>query len=388
MPFLTRPSPHSVSLCGVPVEFPGWLTRTASLVILALTLALASAVVAPALVSPALPRPTEQMRSVSAPGSASVIASALGAARHAPSCEAREKLRAEFINIAAGSIFKEVDSTDLVPFLRRFYAAMPRPLLVDVGANIGDTSAVLMQVLCPTEAFLVDAPSIRNGARCFFESLPRGGRVLAYEPVPANFALLEARADAGNWRIGGWEGFSMAATSPLQAPGPGVTVKFFSSRVAGDQQGGLAANSSYVTEADFDIVPATTLDRHLEILGEGHSTLLLLKIDAEGFDMHVLRGAESVLRENRAVFIVFEYNSKWKVGADTLHNAVAWLRGFSYFCWLMTSSHLIPLTGDWWDPAYEMWTWSNIVCALEHSVDSALLLGYFNERLVHPFGCA
>lgn len=104
--------------------------------------------------------------------------------------------------------------------------------------------------------------------------------------------------------------------------------------------------------------------------------------------MHVLRGAESVLRENRAVFIVFEYNSKWKVGADTLHNSVAWLRGFSYFCWLMTSSHLIPLTGDWWDPAYEMWTWSNIVCALEHSVDSALLLGYFNERLVHPFGCA
>lgn len=36
--------------------------------------------------------------------------------------------------------------------------------------------------------------------------------------------------------------------------------------------------------------------------------MLLLKVDAEGFDSHVLRGAARLLREQRAVFLTFEYN--------------------------------------------------------------------------------
>ena len=345
---------------------------------LVLVLVLATVFGAAVLVSSPVPLPAAPHH-ITSGATGSLFVGAFEVAHIAPACEARDELRAEFVKVATSPPSVQVDSIDLVPFLRRFYMTTPRQLLIDVGANIGDTSAALMQVLCPTQAFGVEDAIVKSVARCFFESgaSPRGGRVLAYEPVPANYALLNARADAGNWRIGGWEGFAMAATSPAQAPVPGAMVKFFSSRVAGDQQGGLAANSSYVTEADFELVAATTLDRHLEFLGEGRSTLLLLKVDAEGFDVHVLRGAERVLRENRATFIIFEYNWKWKAGADNLQDTVSWMHGFSYFCWLMTPSHLIPLTGRWWDPAYEMWRWSNVVCALEYSLDSALLLGYF-----------
>jgi hypothetical protein len=45
--------------------------------------------------------------------------------------------------------------------------------------------------------------------------------VLAYEPVPANFRLLQARAEEGGWPRGGWTGYQMALTSPDQLPEDG-----------------------------------------------------------------------------------------------------------------------------------------------------------------------
>jgi hypothetical protein len=136
-------------------------------------------------------------------------------------------------------------------------------------------------------------------------------------------------------------------------------------------------------QADYKLVPAWTLDAHLDSLGEGHAPVLLLKVDAEGFDSHVLRGAARLLREQRAVFLTFEYNvrkmlygpcrfdtprthlypltlqTKWKSDPDkaTLHDVVEWLREFGYLCWFMTTTHLVPLSGRWWSDDYEVWAW-------------------------------
>jgi hypothetical protein len=183
----------------------------------------------------------------------------------------------------------------------------------------------------------------------------------------------------------------MALVAPEQAPSEAAPaqVKFFSSGEAGDQQGGLAANSSFVTEADFTLVPAWTLDAHLDSLGEGSAPVLLLKVDAEGFDSHVLRGAARLLRERRATFVTFEYNHKWKSDPDkaTLEAVVERLRDVGYDCFLMTPTHLLPLSGRWWMQEYEFWGWSNVVCARSGQSDGALLLNWWNERVVMPFGC-
>jgi hypothetical protein len=87
--------------------------------------------------------------------------------------------------------------------------------------------------------------------------------------------------------------------------------------------------------------------------------VLLLKVDAEGFDAHVLRGAARLLRERRVTFLTFEYNWKWKSDPDkaTLHNVVEQLSGFGYNCWLMETSHLLPLSGRWWSAEYEFFNW-------------------------------
>ena len=41
------------------------------------------------------------------------------------------------------------------------------------------------------------------------------------------------------------------------------------------------------------------------------STILLLKIDVEGFELHVLRSAEKLFRENRIRHLIFEYTAYW-----------------------------------------------------------------------------
>jgi hypothetical protein len=154
----------------------------------------------------------------------------------------------------------DVDSAALVPFLLRFYAGTPRPLIVDVGANIGDSSDALMELLCAPdgELFVVrpKSGSLRaggssvQGAACTgaSEEALRGGRMLAYEPQRQNFEVLDALGKKRGWGGAGWRAFEMALVAPEQAPSAQVLVKFFSNGVAGDQQAGLAANSSYVTE--------------------------------------------------------------------------------------------------------------------------------------------
>jgi len=331
----------------------------------------------------------------SAPADAEVCARALPA------------LQREFLVVLSGSLdpyqLADVDSAALVPFLRRFYAGTPRPLLIDVGANVGDSSEALMELLCAPagEQFVMrpesgvhraDSRGV-EGAACTGapEEALRGGRVLAYEPVAVNFRALEARGGERGWGGAGWRAFDMALVAPEQAPSAlePAQVKFFSSGEAGDQQGGLAANSSFVTEADFTLVPAWTLDAHLDSLGEGSAPVLLLKVDAEGFDSHVLRGAARLLRERRATFVSFEYNHKWRSDPDkaTLHDVVERLRDVGYLCWLMTPAHLLPLSGRWWMEEYEFWGWSNVVCSRSGQSDGALLLSWWNERVVMPFGC-
>jgi hypothetical protein len=176
------------------------------------------------------------------------------------------ELQREFVSIVISAMYPyslgDVDSAALVPFLLRFYAGTPRPLIVDVGANIGDSSDALMELLCAPdgELFVVrpKSGSLRaggssvQGAACAgaSEEALRGGRMLAYEPQRQNFEVLDALGKKRGWGGAGWRAFEMALVAPEQAPSAyePVLVKFFSNGVAGDQQAGLAANSSYVTE--------------------------------------------------------------------------------------------------------------------------------------------
>ncbi|MGI5242308.1 FkbM family methyltransferase [Dactylosporangium sp. CA-139066] len=163
----------------------------------------------------------------------------------------------------AGLIGGFYESIELDLFER--LAAASRDV-IDVGANIGIYACV--------------------GAA----HLPPGGRLTAFEPVPANLALLQ-RNLAQNGR-------SDRVTVEPCAVGeaPGATMIHLAS---GSGNHSLAAA---VTGGGRGALPVrvTSLSDHL---GAG-SPVDLLKVDVEGYDGYVLRGAARPLHEYRPTLLV------------------------------------------------------------------------------------
>ena len=228
----------------------------------------------------------------------------------------------------------------------------PPFLAIDVGANVGQTSSQMR------------------------EELPAGTNIIAFEPGPTNLVGLLAaagRAHFSDWR-GGWRVIKAALTAPDLVPASGLG-KF---PRAAHQVGTLsaAAQAALGVQGDLVDVVVSTLDAELareapnataaESAAEAAAPVILLKIDTEGFDAHVLRGAEETLATRTVLGITFEYHWKWK-DVDpilSLFNAQRALADAGFMCFLATRHNLAPISGEWWHDAYELWTWSNVHCFL------------------------
>ena len=145
-------------------------------------------------------------------------------------------------------------------------------VLLDVGANYGSYAEYLSRI----------APTARIHA---FEPHPSTFRRLSQHLSGRNVTLVqEALSDRG----GELELFDFAdGDGSTQASLSQEAVGFFADRV--------------VRHA----IRSTTLDAYLE--REGIERVDFLKIDTEGFDLNVLKGAERAIRERRIGMIQFEF---------------------------------------------------------------------------------
>jgi hypothetical protein len=109
-------------------------------------------------------------------------------------------------------------------------------------------------------------------------------------------------------------------------------------------------------------VRVSTLDT--EIAERKIASVDLLKIDAEGFDFHVLRGSEDSLNKQKINVIQFEYNSPWIESGATLAGAYAFLQARGYGVFLLRGPSLFRI-----DPNYvgEYFRYSNFVAARTNS---------------------
>jgi FkbM family methyltransferase len=93
-------------------------------------------------------------------------------------------------------------------------------------------------------------------------------------------------------------------------------------------------------------VRLTTLDAELE--GRNWPQIDFLKVDAEGYDFHVLRGARSLLTSHHVRIGQFEYGPGWRHAGSTLACALDFLSGLGYACLLLTCEGLS-------EPRYEVY---------------------------------
>lgn len=91
--------------------------------------------------------------------------------------------------------------------------------------------------------------------------------------------------------------------------------------------------------------------------------MLILKIDAEGYDPLVLLGARHALAKRVFAIITFEYHGKYLWGKTPLSRVINDLAYSGYICYFDGRPILTRVTGCWVD-WFTTTGWSNIVCAV------------------------
>lgn len=87
-------------------------------------------------------------------------------------------------------------------------------------------------------------------------------------------------------------------------------------------------------------VPQVTLDSFTA--QRGIDTVDFIKIDVEGYDLHVLEGATRLLSEQRVTMFMFEYNAPWIDSRRFLREAVDFLADKPYALFRLFNGFLVP----------------------------------------------
>lgn len=176
---------------------------------------------------------------------------------------------------------------------------------VDVGANIGDW----------TDLVLKNSPHIKSA--------------LLFEPADSAFEKLYNRFQDAQ--------FVKVIKQPVsEQPGE---MSFFEEPDAG-KTSSLVKGYSNPSAFEKKLI-VTTIDD--EAKKYALPIINLLKIDAEGYDFYVMRGATELLANQRIEVIQFEYNDSWVLSGCTLYAAMKFLESFAYQVFLLKANGLYRL---------------------------------------------
>jgi len=200
----------------------------------------------------------------------------------------------------AGRLFVDPERNGEYRFARSY--VRDRMIVFDVGANIGDYARYLF-------------------------GLARQLDIHCFEPISSTFATLERNLNEhaavgdvslNNFALGEHAG---SAEMFVYQENAGSNSFYFNDYHAG-----------FSRSLHKERVNVTTVDDYVE--GKNVPHIELMKIDVEGHEMSVIRGAEKAIRQGRVACIQFEYNNYWQCSGDTLVEMLEHLRqlnSYSFF---------------------------------------------------------
>lgn len=217
---------------------------------------------------------------------------------------------------------------------------------LDVGANVGDWSAHALAT-----------------ARASDKEI----RLFAFEPCASTRAILQNRFSAETDIE-----VCPAALSSLEGE-----ADFYSSG-AGIGTNSLSAVSGPVSER----VRMTTMDSFLE--QRGIERVTMVKIDTEGFDLDVLRGAKNTLAQGRIDLVQFEYNWRWLLNKSSLLDVFDFIKDKPYRLGKLVGNSII--VHDDWHFELDRFFENNYVLVLKGSaMEGQVRIGRFNASNVVVF---
>ena len=211
---------------------------------------------------------------------------------------------------------------DLCPRSRKIH-------VLDVGANVGQWSASMLA-------------AARHAGRA--EDLD----LHAFEPSSYTFARLSQALASQRASLQQVALSERSGTSVLHVMGPGAGTN------------SLHIPAAWQADTTTDNVATTTLDEYAD--SAGLDDIALVKIDTEGHDLAVLRGAGKLLAEQRICVAQFEYNWRWIGARSFLCDAFKLLEPAGYRLGKLTSRGIEFYPG--WDADLETFVEGNYVTAI------------------------
>ncbi|MGZ3931205.1 MAG: FkbM family methyltransferase [Bacteroidia bacterium] len=170
----------------------------------------------------------------------------------------------------------------------------PGNVILDIGANIGFTALSMAKL-----------------------SLPNG-IVYAFEPDPFNYEQLKHNVF-----------LNTLPNVKIFNVGLGVTKEQLKLAVnTANNRGGNRIRQD--ASENFNLVDIMPLDEFVSL--HGLATVDLVKIDVEGFEYNVLKGAEQLLSTQRPVLFIELDDSNLKEQGASAKELIAWLNALGYTC--------------------------------------------------------
>ena len=201
--------------------------------------------------------------------------------------------------------------------------------VIDVGANVGRWSAGMLAAA--EQAGRIDDLDLHAIEPSSF-TFSRLSEALGGHPVTLNRAALCEQPGS--------------ATLHIVAPGAGTN--------------SLHQSAPPPAVRRAEEVATTTLDAYADRMGLDH--MMLVKIDTEGHDLAVLRGAQRLLSEGRIVIAQFEYNHRWVYARSYLRDVFDLVEPLGYRLGKLTPRgvEFYPC----WDPELETFVEGNYVACI------------------------
>lgn len=200
----------------------------------------------------------------------------------------------------SGGIQHDGERSIQLEFLNACIASGEQPLIFDVGANVGDWTASLLEI-----------------ARD--KGIAGQVQVHCFEPVPSTYSLLSKRFEAISFG-------AHVTLIPKACSHQAAVMEMF---VVED---GAGTNSLYPNSSPEKgrRVPVETTTVDIYCADNNVKIIHYLKCDTEGHDMEVMYGATRMLREEKIMALQFEYNHRWVFSGHFLIHVFEFVKDLPY----------------------------------------------------------
>ena len=228
---------------------------------------------------------------------------------------------------------KDMVSKGEIKFLKKFLKNKPQPVIIDVGANIGNYSKRLFEI-------------------------NKNAQVLAFEPHPKTFQKLVLNINSKNFKA-----FNFGLSDKAE--------KIF----LFDYESNDGSAHASIHKEVFESIYKQPLVQHsikVETLDEiffsqkHFKQIDLLKIDTEGSELKVLKGSKRLLKEKLIKTIHFEFNEMNIISKVTFKEFRDMLIDFDFYR-ILSNGDLLPLK-SYWPVMNELYAFQNIIAIQKKNV--------------------